>query len=321
MSKADSANDNAQSQHAILEKVLQESITEQRRARRWRIFFRFFYAAIILLVILLLQPEHSKDYYNRSVPHTSVVRITGPIMANTRANAEDINESLDDAFDDKNTTALMLIINSPGGSPVQAGQVYDHLRYLRKKHPKVKTYAVCTDACASGAYYIAAGADQIFADQASLVGSIGVLMNGFGFVDTLQKLGVQRRLLTAGSEKGFLDPFSPMKPKDEAYAQTMLDTIHKQFIHAVEQGRGKRLQKHNPLLYSGLAWTGEQALPLGLVDGLGSPDYVARSVIGNDKKVDYTTSEGLLQRLATNMGTSMGKSISSSLGLHVGVVE
>ena len=214
----------------------------------------------------------------------------------------------------------MLYINSPGGSPVQAGEVYQHLQYIEKHHPNTKIYAVCVDMCASGAYYIAAGANYIYADQASLVGSIGVLMNGFGFVDTLQKLGVQRRLMTAGSEKGFMDPFSPVKPQDQEYMQTMLDTIHTQFIDAVKKGRGKRL-KDSSLLFSGLVWTGQQALPLGLIDGIATPEQVTRDIIKNDNIVNYSIEPSVFDKFAKNIGASAAASAASEMGIRKGILQ
>lgn len=298
-----------------VEKILLESIHEQRRSRRWKIFFRIVYLLIIILLVIALMPDHSKDYYNKTKKHTAVVNVKGELLDEGEANSEDINAALDDAFEDPNTQAVMLQINSPGGSPVQAGEVYQHMHYLQKQHPKIKVYAVCTDMCASGAYYIAAGADYIYADQASLVGSIGVLMNGFGFVDTLQKVGVTRRLMTAGSEKGFLDPFSPLKPEDEQYMQTMLETIHQQFITAVKQGRGNRLS-NDPMLFTGLVWTGEQAKPLGLIDGIASPEQVARDIIKNDTLVNYGSTPSLLQKFSKHVGASAASSAASLLGVR-----
>ena len=310
-------------ERATLEKVLLATVTEQKRNRRWKIFFRFVYlliAIILLLSFIGLSSEHSKDYYTKNKPHLAVVDVKGEIAASGSANASDINEALDDAFDDQKTVAVMLYIDSPGGSPVQAGEVYQHLHYLEKQHPHKKVYAVCTDMCASGAYYIAAGANYIYADKASLVGSIGVLMNGFGFVDTIDKLGMTRRLLTSGAEKGFLDPFSPMKPQDKAYMQTMLNIIHQQFINAVKVGRGNRLKK-DPLLFSGLVWTGQQALPLGLIDGIATPEQVARDIIKNDNIVNYSIEPSVFQKFAKNIGASAASSAASELGIQQGMLK
>ncbi|MAZ40419.1 MAG: S49 family peptidase [Legionellales bacterium] len=306
-----------------LEKVLFATVNEQKRNRRWKIFFRFIYLILfitIVAVIFGMSSESSKDYYTQNKPHVGVVDVKGEIAEDGRANASNINEALDEAFEDKKTVAVMLYIDSPGGSPVQAGEVYQHLHYLEKQNPKTKVYAVCTDMCASGAYYIAAGANYIYADKASLVGSIGVLMNGFGFVDTLQKLGISRRLLTAGSEKGFLDPFSPMKPQDQAYMQNMLNVIHQQFINAVQTGRGTRL-KNDPLLFSGLVWTGQQALPLGLIDGIATPEQVARDIIKNENLVNYSIEPSPFEKFAKNIGTSAASSAASELGIRQGMLQ
>jgi len=306
-----------------IEKVLLATVSEQKRNRRWRIFFRFIYLIIflaIVTVILLANTKHSKDYYTLNKPHVAVIDVNGEIAEDHSANAKNINEALDEAFQDSQSIAIMLKINSPGGSPVQAGEIYQHLHYLEKKYTRKKVYAVCTDVCASGAYYIAAGANYIYADKASLVGSIGVLMNGFGFVDTIKKLGVSRRLLTAGSEKGFMDPFSPMTDKDKTYMQKMLNIIHNQFISAVKKGRGNRL-KEDPSLFSGLVWTGEQATPLGLIDGIATPEQVARDIIKNDNLVDYSIEQNFLQKFAKNIGSSAATSAASELGIQKGMLR
>jgi protease-4 len=307
-------NDNLQSwERKALEQLLTETVKEQRRARRWKIFFRIIYLIIFISIIALLMPDHQKTYDSK--PHTSLVVMKGELMDGGDANADDVNEGLDEAFKDPNTKAVLLEINSPGGSPVQAGEIYDNIVRLEQAHPKIKVYAVCTDVCASGAYYVAAAANYIYADKASLVGSIGVLMDGFGFVDTLNKLGVQRRLFTSGSEKGFLDPFSPLKPEDQAYAQSMLDIIHQQFIDAVKSGRGDRL-KNDPLLFSGLVWTGQQAEQLGLVDGLATPDQVTRQIIKAPHVVDYTVEDTFFNKFANHIGSSAASSAASLLGIQ-----
>lgn len=304
-----------------LEKVLFATIREQQRSRRWKIFFRFVYLIIFIFLFVFFIGSESKDYYNSNKAHIGLIEIKGELADDGEANAKDINNSLDDAFSDMNTKAVMITIDSPGGSPVQANEVYQHLHYLEKKYPDIKVYAVCTDLCASGAYYIAAAANYIYADKGSLVGSIGVLMNGFGFVDTLQKLGIERRLMTAGSEKGFLDPFSPVKPQDQAFAQTMLDTIHQQFINAVKEGRGDRLKTTEPLLFSGLVWTGEQAKPLGLIDGIATPEEVGRNIIKNDTYIDYTQGPSVLEKFAKNIGTSASNHVTSTFGIKHGVLQ
>lgn len=282
-----------------IEKALMASVKEQRSSRRWKIFFRLLFLVSIIAIILLLYPSSTTGIQS----HTAVVEISGTISADLEASAENINKALDSAFEDSNTKGVILKIDSGGGSPVQSGVVYSNILRLRTAHPTIKIYAVCMDICASGAYYIASAADEIYADKASLVGSIGVLMNGFGFVDAMQKLGVDRRLFTAGSEKGFLDPFLPLKPMDTKYVQSMLDNIHQQFIDSVKKGRGTRL-KDDPMLFSGLVWTGEQALPLGLIDGLATPKEVAKDKVKVEKMVDYTSGNGLLKKLIGNITTS-----------------
>lgn len=304
-----------------LQELLLEGIKEQRRSRRWRIFFRFLWLILIVLAVFMLKPKSSSDYYNRSAPHTAVVSVSGTIMPGGRASAKNINKSLEKAFKDSNAKGILIKINSPGGSPVQAGEVYDNIMRLRKAYPDKKVYAVCTDICASGAYYIAAAANDIYVDKASLVGSIGVLMNGFGFVDTLKKVGMTRRLITAGSEKGFMDPFSPVKPSDEQYMHKMLNIIHQQFIDSVKKGRGKRLKTDTPLLFSGLVWTGQQALQVGLVDGLASPQDVARNIIKAQNMVDYTQKQGLFAKFGNDVGTEFAGGFATKLGIPLGYLH
>jgi protease-4 len=286
-----------------LERIAMAGLQEQRRARRWGIFFK------ALLFVSLSDWEDDGIGRGR---HTAVVEINGVIADDRDANADNIIASLRDAFEDKNTAGVILRINSPGGSPVQAGYVNDEIRRLRAKYPDIKLYAVITDICASGGYYIAAAADEIYADKASMVGSIGVLMDGFGFVDALKKLGIERRLITAGAHKGFLDPFSPLKDSDRQHLESMLDNIHQQFINTVRQGRGERL-KENDQLFSGLVWTGEQSMEIGLVDGLGSADYVAREIIGVEKMVNFTHRPPLFERFAERIGATMANTLAESL--------
>ena len=239
-----------------------------------------------------------------SGPHTALIEIRGEIAAESDASAENIVSALRSAFEEKNAQAVVMRINSPGGSPVQAGIVYDEIKRLKALHPK-KIYAVCEEVCASGAYYMAVGADEIYVDKASIVGSIGVLMDGFGFTGTMEKLGVERRLITAGENKGFLDPYSPLQPRQRAYAQAMVDSIHKQFIAVVKEGRGARLHE-TPETFSGLFWNGEDAVSLGLADHLGNLDYVAREVIKAEDVIDYTLQENVAERLAKRFGASIG---------------
>ena len=301
----------------LIERLASSALTEQRRARRWGIFFKFLLFLYLFALLAVYLPEDWLGAGMGTKKHSALVDVSGVIADDGAANADDIITGLRDAFDDHNTEGVILRINSPGGSPVQAGYVYDEIRRLRREHPDVKLYAVISDTGASGAYYIASAADAIYADKASIVGSIGVLIDGFGFVDTLQKLGVERRLMTAGDHKGFLDPFSPVRPEDQAYAKEMLETIHAQFIASVKQGRGDRL-KEDPKLFSGLVWAGEEAFALGLVDGLGSAGYVAREVIGAEDIVDYTTQPDVWQRLADRIGVAMAEVLGTRLGLGEG---
>ncbi len=293
-----------------LEKLVLESLKEKKRQRRWGVFFKLLFFIFLFAVLYLLWPNNDWSAAGRVKEHTALITIDGVIAADKQANADDTIQALQDAFKEKNTKAIILSINSPGGSPVQASQIYEEIRYLRAAHKKIKVYAVCSDLCASAAYFIASAADDIYADPSSLVGSVGVLLDGFGFVDGMHKLGVERRLMTAGSHKGFLDPFSPMKPEDEHYAQAMLDSVHTQFIKKVQQGRGDRL-KSDPNLFSGLVWTGTQALPLGLIDGFGDVNSVARSVIKCDNIVDYSIKPNLLDQVFGSLGAQFAHSIGS----------
>ncbi|NNM58717.1 MAG: S49 family peptidase [Legionellales bacterium] len=308
-------NDNLQPwERTALQQLLTETLKEQKRARRWKIFFRTLYLIIFIFIILLLIPDNATTYASGK-SHTALVIMKGELMDGGDANAADVNEGLDAAFKDPDTKAVLLEINSPGGSPVQAGEIYQNIIRLENAHPKIKVYAVCTDVCASGAYYVAAAANYIYADKASLVGSIGVLMDGFGFVDTLNKVGVERRLMTSGSEKGFLDPFSPVKPQDQALMQNMLDIIHTQFIQAVKDGRGTRLQS-DPLLFSGLVWTGQQAQPLGLIDGIATPDEVVRQIIKIPNTQDFTVTDTFYEKFANRLGSSFARNIGTVLGIQ-----
>lgn len=295
----------------LLQRLAFASLTEQRRARRWKIFFRFFFAAYLLLILVLAQ---SDNWGGRSLAsrYTALVDLEGEISANSIANADNVISGLRAAFESKATVGVVLRANSPGGSPVQAGYIYDEIKRLKTKHPKIPLYAVVGDVCASGCYYAVAGADKIYADKASVVGSIGVLMNGFGFVDSMKKLGVERRLMTAGEHKGFLDPFGPVKPGEAKFAQELLDRIHQQFINTVRQGRGKSL-KETKEMFSGLFWTGEEAVKMGLVDDLGSTSYVAREVIGAEEVVDFTYRENVFDRFARRLGTAMAQTMSADI--------
>jgi protease-4 len=294
-------------ERGVLERLLLAHLTEQRRSRRWGLFFKFLGMAWLFLVFFMLVDQIDGEFVSTS-PHTALVDLNGEIGGDGGVSADLLNGALNTAFDDKHTKAVVLRINSPGGSPVQAGQVFDEIKRLREKHPKIPLYVVVDDICASGGYYIAAAADKIFVDKASLVGSIGVLMDGFGFTEGMKKLGVERRLLTAGENKGFLDPFSPVQPIQETHARVMLDEIHQQFIQTVRKGRGKRL-KETPDMFSGLVWSGARSVELGLADALGSLDYVAREIVKVEDIVDYTPQEGLADRLARRIGTSIGDAV------------
>jgi protease-4 len=295
----------------LLQRLAFASLDEQRKARRWGIFFKLFFAIYLVIVLILAQSDGlgGKPLASR---YTALVDLDGTIAADSLANADNVISGLRAAFEDKGTAGVIIRANSPGGSPVQAAYINDEIRRLRGKYPKVPLYAVIGDICASGCYYAVAAADRIYADRASIVGSIGVLMNGFGFVDTLKKLGVERRLLTAGEHKGFLDPFAPMKPQERAHAQKLLDGIHQQFIARVREGRGAAL-KESKDMYSGLFWTGEEAIKMGLVDEIGSAGFVAREVVGAEEIVDFTFREGLLDRFTRRFGAAMGQALSSEL--------
>jgi protease-4 len=288
----------------VLEKLALSAIQEQRRSRHWGILFKTLGFLYLFFLLFLVAGWFGGDGVSIK-EHTALVDLQG-VIASDQASADSVISSLQGAFEDKKTKGVVLRINSPGGSPVQAGQIYDEIRRLRAKYPKIPLYVVVDDICASGGYYVAAAADRIFVDKASIVGSIGVLMDGFGFTQTMQKLGVERRLLTAGENKGFLDPFSPVDPRQEAYAKQMLEEIHGQFINVVREGRGKRL-KETPEMFSGLVWSGEKSIQLGLADGFGSLESVARDVIKAEEIVDFTQHEGLAERLAGRLGATMAK--------------
>ena len=291
-------------ERATLEKLAFASLNEQKATRRWKTFVRLSWL-LFFVVMLWLGLHRGGPATDASVPHTAVIEIKGEIAAGADASAEFVNAALRTAFEDSGSKAIVLLINSPGGSPVQAGMMNDEILRLKAKHKK-PVYAVVEESCASAAYYIAVSADQIFVDKASIVGSIGVLMDGFGFTGLMDKLGVERRLLTAGENKGFLDPFSPQSDKQRVFAQSMLDQIHQQFIAVVKAGRGKRL-KETPEMFSGLFWNGQQAVELGLADHLGNLDYVAREVVKVEEIIDYTRRDNVAERLAKKFGAAMGE--------------
>ncbi|WP_294262006.1 S49 family peptidase [Propionivibrio sp.] len=291
----------------LLEKIALEALKEQKAKRRWGIFFKLaFLAYLVAVLVLVVDWGGSEKLVDGK--HTALINLRGTIEAGGETSAEKINGALQSAFEDKGTAGVILRINSPGGSPVQSGIVYDEIRRLRTKYPEVPLYVVVEDLCASGGYYIASAADKIFVDKASIVGSIGVLMDGFGFTGTMDKLGVERRLLTAGANKGFLDPFSPQDEKQKAHAQLLLGEIHQQFIEVVRNGRGKRL-KETPEMFSGLMWTGSQSIALGLADDFGTVDSVARDLIKAETVLDYSVKENIAERFAKRLGAEMGQSI------------
>ena len=290
-------------QASLLQEMARVYLDEQRRQRRWRLIWRFIWLAVAGMFVWATW-QSVPSSHTPVTPHTALVEIRGEIGGETAASADNLMTAMRSAFEDAGAQAVVLRINSPGGSPVQAGLVNDEVRRLKALHKK-KVYAVCEEMCASAAYYIAVSADQIFVDKASIVGSIGVLMDGFGFVGTMEKLGVERRLLTAGTNKAMLDPFSPLSAQHETFAREMLDQIHQQFIAVVRQGRGKAL-KETPETFSGLFWNGEQAVHLGLADKLGSLDQVARDVVKAEDIVDYTEKENLAERLAKRFGAAVG---------------
>ena len=312
MSESNSTNTNASNwQQATLEKIVLTGLQEQKTARRWGLFFKSL-MFIYLFVLLFIAMGWLGGATISVSPHTALIDISGVIGAGESVNADSVITSLHDAYDNKGTKGIILRINSPGGSPVQSGIINDEIKRQKKLHPAIPVYAVVEDICASGGYYIAAAADKIYVDKASIIGSIGVLMDSFGFTGTMEKFGVERRLMTAGVNKAMLDPFSPVNPKHKEYAQTMLNEIHEQFKTVVREGRGSRL-KETPETFSGLFWSGEQGIKMGLVDALGSSDYVAREVIKQEEIIDFTYQEGIADRLAKKFGAEMANSLTGGL--------
>lgn len=288
----------------LVTKLAESSLREQRKTRRWGIFFKVLtFAYLITLLVMFADSDISTTKLTSK--HTALIDLTGMIAEGEKASSDNIVAALRSAFKDKNTVGVILRINSPGGTPVQAGYIYDEIIRLREKYPDTPLYAVISDMCASGGYYVAAAADKIYADKASIVGSIGVRMDNFGFVDAMKKLGVERRTLTAGENKAMMDPFAPVDESVSTHLQAMLKNIHQQFIDAVRKGRGDRLKQDVEDLFSGLIWTGEQSLEIGLVDELASSGYVAREIIGEEDIVDFTHTDDILDRLAKRIGATM----------------
>ncbi|MCK9200244.1 MAG: S49 family peptidase [Gallionella sp.] len=298
-------------ERGVLEKLAMSAIQEQRRARHWGIFFKVLTFGYLFLVLFLIMGWFDNKDTVLSDKHTALIDMQGVIAPDTAASADFIIPALQDAFEDTRTQGVILRINSPGGSPVQAGQINDEIRRLRAKYPQIPLHVVVEDICASGGYYVAVAGDKIFVDKASLIGSVGVLMDGFGFTGAMEKLGVERRLLTAGTNKGFLDPFSPANPEQQVYAQQMLAEIHQQFIDVVRQGRGKRL-KETPDTFSGLVWNGQRGVEMGLADGYGSVESVARDVIKAEDIVDFTMKEDFTERLAKRFGAGVASALGYS---------
>jgi len=300
------AENDGQWERAAIERLAGAALQEQRRARRWGIFFKLLTFAYVTVIIVM-----AVDWGTRgatSGKHTALVEVSGVIAPGTDASAERVMAALQAAFKDENTQGVVVRINSPGGSPVQSNTIYEEMRRLRKKHPAVPLYAVIEDLGASGGYYVAAGADRIYVGRSSIVGSIGVRMDSFGVTGLMEKLGVERRLLTAGENKGFLDPFLPVDPTQKAHAQALLEDVHRQFVGVVRDGRGKRL-KETPDMFSGLVWTGQKSVELGLADAFGSLDYVAREVVKAEKVVDFTQKENLAEKFARRLGAGAANAV------------
>lgn len=310
------STDKEEWQADVISKLAFAAVDEQRRTRKWNIFFKaLFFIYFLVILIAAFSSSDGSTTMGKAVEHTALVEVQGVIAAGAEASADNIIQGLRDAFKEKKAKAVILRINSPGGSPVQAGYVYDEVKRLRKLYKNKKVYAVVSDMCASGGYYIAVAADEIYADKASIVGSIGVLMNGFGFTKAMKNLGVERRLYTAGKSKGFLDPFSEVKASDKAHIQNLLGTIHKQFIDTVKEGRGKRLIDDEKL-FSGLVWTGEESVALGLTDGLGNSSFVAREIVEAETIIDYTPRANYLDRFADRLGVAMASIFEKGLSLQ-----
>jgi protease-4 len=315
----DNDREKDQWERKLLENLAGDALREKRRARRWGIFFKLLTFLYLGVLLVLLIPDEDLDL--NKVPgkdHVALVELEGIIGPEGTASADLINKGLRNAFKDKHTKAVVLRINSPGGTPVQASLIYKEIRRLRAKYEAIPLYVVVGDMCASGGYYVAAAADKIFVNESSIVGSIGVLMNGFGFTGAMEKLGIERRLLTAGEHKGILDPFSPLSDADKAFADRVLDEIHTNFIEAVKQGRGDRLEQDKQL-FSGLFWTGSKAIELGLADQVGDLGYVAREVVGIKKVVDFTAKEDPWERFAERIGMAGAEALARLSGWMPGV--
>ena len=301
----------------VVNRLAFSALEEQRRARRWNIFFKCLLALYLLALLILYLPTDWAELLEGTTKHTALVELSGPISDTAEASADTVIGGLRDAFDSENTKGVILRANSPGGSPVQSSYIYHEIKRLRELHPDIPLYAVVTDICASGCYYVVSAADEIYVDNASIVGSIGVRMDSFGFVDGMQKLGIERRLYTAGENKGFLDPFLPSKESDVEHVRLLLGSIHEQFKNDVRDGRGERL-KDDAQLFSGLVWTGAESVDMGLADHIGSAGKVARDVIGAEDIVDYTQTPDLLKRISDRIGVAMVGTMSETFSSNAG---
>jgi protease IV len=311
------SNENSDPQN-LLNQIVIEYMREQKRKRRWRWVMRIFLLLALLFVAYFVFTLAEEDKSSHAKPHVGLVDVNGSIFDTQSASAENFAKGLEEAYQSIGLKAVILRINSPGGSPVQADYMYNTVQYYRKKYPAIKIYAVCVDMCASAAYYLAAAADEIYANPSSMVGSIGVIYNGFGFVDILQKIGVKRRLQTAGINKAFLDPFLPENPEQTQFLQAMLNDIHNLFIARVKEGRGERL-KVDEQTFSGLFWTGQQAMARGLIDGFASSGQVAREIVKIDQLIDYTYKQSVLERVTKNIGTAIADQFPIAMGFKKGV--
>jgi len=311
------SSDQASTERSILEDLARENLKERRRIRRWGIFFKLFFAVYLIVVTVMLSMDNIQAPAGK---HTALVELDGTIARGADVDADVIATGLRKAFEAEASRAVILRINSPGGSPVQAGLINQEMHRLRDKYPEKPLYVVIGDMCASGGYYAAVAGDRIYADQASIVGSIGVLMSSFGLTEAMKELGVERRLYTAGEHKAFLDPFSPVKPAERRHVQEMLDQVHQQFIDTVRADRGDKLAP-DPKIFSGLFWSGQEALRLGLVDEFGSAGTVAREVVGAERIVDYTPKEDLLGRVTKQLGVTIANTLKSSLVRELGQIQ
>ena len=306
-------NQHTKWEHNVIEKIALASIKEQARAGKWGIFFKsLFFIYLFGFFAMSIYPKVKANWGGEGNYHTAVIDISGAIAEDKDANAADIIESLRDAVKDDQTKGIILHSNSPGGSPVQSNYVYQEIRNIKKAHPDLPIYAVVSDICASGCYYIASATDKIFVNPSSLIGSIGVIMDGFGFVDTMKKIGIERRLLTAGAHKAMLDPFSPPKADETKFMQALINQVHQQFITAVKNGRGDRL-KETPDMFSGLVWTGEESINNGISDAYGNDDEVAKNTIGAEKLVKFSQQKSLLDKMSGKLGASFGQALGSLL--------